>query len=604
MPVSYADVDTVDAAISPVGDIDYYKFDGVAGDTVMVYGEMRGTTNYLEGRIRLLDQNGSYLYESTSFAGTVQKQRVVYILPTTGIYYARYSYRNNTSGIPPAEIEKYEQEKKEKELRGEIEVKGPELGTYDEGEYRLILNLFTKSAPIALYAYTNDLNYNATRFYGQFIPNGLPTTATIEYGTTTSYGSSVVIATGANSLYEWATTSEKVSGLSANTTYHFRLKVENEKGVAYTEDNTFTTLVSPEGWEFVNSGVTNTLYAADFIDANNGITVGSAIILKTTDGGITWNNIYPSDQGNYTQRGVDMVTSNKVVSVGSNVVFLSNDAGSTWTKTVLGSYAIYGISFADENNGVLCNSYGEIYKTTDGGVTWNKLTLGVTVQNLYTIKYFSNNTILAAGYNNYVVRSTDGGATWTSQQLSGSSYALWSMSFKDNSNGVIVGYGGMLFKTTDGGATWTSINPGHTYYQYGVNYQSNGTVTSVGSSGSIFKSGDDGATWVRQQSGTSNTLYGINLIGNSSALMTVGDWGTMLKSGNYLKVVSPNGGERLKVGIQKNIKWSSGGVDNVKIEYSTDNGTNYSQIIASTPASIGSYTFSCTPKIGVIPALI
>ncbi|MDP2983870.1 MAG: T9SS type A sorting domain-containing protein, partial [Candidatus Latescibacter sp.] len=59
-----------------------------------------------------------------------------------------------------------------------------------------------------------------------------------------------------------------------------------------------------------------------------------------------------------------------------------------------------------------------------------------------------------------------------------------------------------------------------------------------------------------------------------------------------IRVTSPNGGETLTVGTAQNITWTSSGVTNVKLEYSTNNGTSWSQIIASTPASAGSYAWT------------
>jgi hypothetical protein len=51
-----------------------------------------------------------------------------------------------------------------------------------------------------------------------------------------------------------------------------------------------------------------------------------------------------------------------------------------------------------------------------------------------------------------------------------------------------------------------------------------------------------------------------------------------------LVVGSPNGGQNWHVGIKYNITWASGGTSgNVKIEYSTDSGSSWATIIASTP---------------------
>ena len=58
-----------------------------------------------------------------------------------------------------------------------------------------------------------------------------------------------------------------------------------------------------------------------------------------------------------------------------------------------------------------------------------------------------------------------------------------------------------------------------------------------------------------------------------------------------IRVNSPNGGETWQAGSTQNIQWSSTYVTNIKIEYSADNGINYSTIIASTPASAGQYSW-------------
>ncbi len=58
-----------------------------------------------------------------------------------------------------------------------------------------------------------------------------------------------------------------------------------------------------------------------------------------------------------------------------------------------------------------------------------------------------------------------------------------------------------------------------------------------------------------------------------------------------ITVTLPNGGENWIVGNVQNIMWTSISVTNVKIEYTTNNGTNWSTIIASTPSD-GSYNWS------------
>ena len=57
-------------------------------------------------------------------------------------------------------------------------------------------------------------------------------------------------------------------------------------------------------------------------------------------------------------------------------------------------------------------------------------------------------------------------------------------------------------------------------------------------------------------------------------------------------VTAPNGGENWCVGTTQSITWKSDGVENVKLEYSTNNGTNWNVISPSTSASAGSFSWA------------
>src|SRR5207244_8359996 len=74
-----------------------------------------------------------------------------------------------------------------------------------------------------------------------------------------------------------------------------------------------------------------------------------------------------------------------------------------------------------------------------------------------------------------------------------------------------------------------------------------------------------------------------------------------------LTVTAPIGGEAWTVGSTQNITWTrTGTIANVKLEYSTDGGTTYPNLItASTPAAAGSYgwavpdTVSATVRVRI-----
>ena len=84
--------------------------------------------------------------------------------------------------------------------------------------------------------------------------NGLSTTVTFEYGTTTSYGSTVTANQSPVTGNSITNVSADISGLTPCTTYHFRVKAENSEGTVYgipiwyideTEFATFTCSHGP-----------------------------------------------------------------------------------------------------------------------------------------------------------------------------------------------------------------------------------------------------------------------------------------------------------------------------------------------------------------------
>jgi hypothetical protein len=88
-------------------------------------------------------------------------------------------------------------------------------------------------------AATNIASFSAT-LNGSVHPHGLTTTVYFQYGRTTSYGSTTSSQTKTGNTSQ--NVSANISGLSANTTYHFRIVATNSAGTRYGGDRTFITL--------------------------------------------------------------------------------------------------------------------------------------------------------------------------------------------------------------------------------------------------------------------------------------------------------------------------------------------------------------------------
>jgi hypothetical protein len=77
---------------------------------------------------------------------------------------------------------------------------------------------------------------------GSVDPYGLDTHYRFEYGTTTSYGTSVPVPDAdAGSAEGFVPVVQQVTGLQPATTYHFRLVATNSAGPRTSEDGAFTT---------------------------------------------------------------------------------------------------------------------------------------------------------------------------------------------------------------------------------------------------------------------------------------------------------------------------------------------------------------------------
>ncbi len=81
------------------------------------------------------------------------------------------------------------------------------------------------------------IDFTSIKIYANISTFGSNTTVSLEYGTTTSYGSSVSLGNIGNSNIN---VTKNITGLNANTIYHYRLVATNSGGTTYTPDLTFT----------------------------------------------------------------------------------------------------------------------------------------------------------------------------------------------------------------------------------------------------------------------------------------------------------------------------------------------------------------------------
>ena len=86
-----------------------------------------------------------------------------------------------------------------------------------------------------------DVISNSAKLQGTVNPKGSNATVQFEYGTTTSYGSTITATQSPVSGNYNLNVNGEIADLNANTTYHFRIKATNSSGTVYGSDFTLKT---------------------------------------------------------------------------------------------------------------------------------------------------------------------------------------------------------------------------------------------------------------------------------------------------------------------------------------------------------------------------
>jgi photosystem II stability/assembly factor-like uncharacterized protein len=226
-------------------------------------------------------------------------------------------------------------------------------------------------------------------------------------------------------------------------------------------------------WTPQVSGTTAHLTSIDFVDplhgwAGGGQTGDASVLRQTVDGGVTWTT-GGSLPGNINYNALAFADSQNGWAGGnpSNAkLFHTTDGGMTWTLQLnAGFNTVYDIVARDANTAWSAQG-GGVYRTTDGGASWDHST---GLSNGISISFPTATDGWAVSDQNTGVKprilvTHDGGATFTTQLVSADPVldgrALSNLFFSDAQNGWAVGSNGTIIHTSDGGMTWVdqSVN--------------------------------------------------------------------------------------------------------------------------------------------------
>jgi photosystem II stability/assembly factor-like uncharacterized protein len=273
-----------------------------------------------------------------------------------------------------------------------------------------------------------------------------------------------------------------------------------------------------------------------WLNADTVIAIGPERIARSTDGGTSWSSTILAGSGG---SGISFGSRTTGAFVGFGTIYRSADAGLHWTLIDTVAHSLESVSFGSPDTGIAVGLRGGIYRTTNAGTSWTLVSQGTTA-GFRGIAFANPLFGMAAGDvrdipkpdEDRIVKTTNGGSTW--QRLSISSIRnnieFWDIAYPQPDTAIAVGVdqvaccgdtGAVIWRTVDGGATWTNpLTVGYPRLQ-GVSFTSGKRGTAVGWSGTVLRTTDGGATWVRQTSGVSDDLFDV-FFSNESTGTAVG----------------------------------------------------------------------------------
>lgn len=260
-------------------------------------------------------------------------------------------------------------------------------------------------------------------------------------------------------------------------------------------------------------------------DGSDSYSVG---VLKSTNGGVTWNTTglnWTVNQGRTISRLLINPTNPQIImAFASNGIHRSTNGGTTWTQVVSGA-SFKDAEYKPGDPNTVYAAGTTFRRSTDGGATWTtvatglsgigRLAIAVTPANANYVYVLASNS----ADNGFLglVRSTNSGAAFTTRSSTpnilgwdnggdagGQGWYDLAIAVSPTNAELVVTGGVNQWSSTNGGSTWTLQT--HWYGGYSKPYvhadihdivflPGSGTTIYSGNDGGVFRSTNTGTAW-------------------------------------------------------------------------------------------------------------
>jgi photosystem II stability/assembly factor-like uncharacterized protein len=241
-------------------------------------------------------------------------------------------------------------------------------------------------------------------------------------------------------------------------------------------------------------------------------------ILKSTDGGVNWQKIYPlQNRDTFNALALAADDPSSLYAITPLYLYVSHDRGKNWAQYPLPQKEVYFVAASRVGRKIYVAGSKRIFKSYDDGKSWAPITSNISkyafIEDMAVNPADSGEIYLTTSVGLY--HTNDGGGKWWTKKISdkewvktvnvmfhpGNPRVIYLLSSDTKEGGVYY-----LRRSRDGGEKWFTIASKEEIKAYGASpinseeiyYLGFSTMEITGSVGTfknIFKSRDGGRTW-------------------------------------------------------------------------------------------------------------
>jgi photosystem II stability/assembly factor-like uncharacterized protein len=289
------------------------------------------------------------------------------------------------------------------------------------------------------------------------------------------------------------------------------ITTSGEKRIAVGEHGHILISANGRHWQKADVPVDTTLTAVYFHDEINGWAAGhDAVILKTTDGGKHWRQVYSDPEAERPILDIWFADNQYGIAIGAYGLYLvTRDGGETWQRQKMivvneesnaedpddltESYELHlnNIAYSKSGELYIVAEAGRLYRSPDLGATWQELP-SPYIGSFFGVLPLGNQSLLVYGLRGHLYRSDDAGNNWLEIETHTRELLADGIMLSDGRI-ILTGMGGLVLISNDQGNSFRINGLGHRHSFAAIMETGEDEIITVGDHGI--------KNWTRRQLG-------------------------------------------------------------------------------------------------------